>query len=253
MPYKFATKNEVYSDYASGRVFYAAPRHPMLPVRLVSELFQRCQAIRNAQGQTQPATIYDPCCGSAYHLCSLAYLHWHEIAKIIGSDVDATILNAARRNLSLLTIDGLAERKGAITQMHIQHGKPSHADALVSVQHFEKQLRFNLQSHAIETAVFEANALHPNQIEAGLAGEQPDIVLADVPYGQMSGWISADSINSAQPETTHLLTALFPNLTTQTVVAIITDKAQKCSHPNYRQLERFQIGKRRVFLLQPSL
>ncbi|MFK7803274.1 MAG: hypothetical protein AB8G95_16690, partial [Anaerolineae bacterium] len=39
MPYRFATENKDYSDFASGRVFYGAPGHPVFPVRLISEVF----------------------------------------------------------------------------------------------------------------------------------------------------------------------------------------------------------------------
>lgn len=93
MPYRFATAASDYSDYAGGRVFYGAPGYPALPVRLASEVLQRCLAIR---GATSPAVLYDPCCGGAYHLGTLAYLHWQRIGAIAGSDVDAEALALPR-------------------------------------------------------------------------------------------------------------------------------------------------------------
>lgn len=59
MPYRFATERRDYSDYASGKVFYALPGCPAFPVRLASEIFQRCLEIRAAEDATQPCVLYD--------------------------------------------------------------------------------------------------------------------------------------------------------------------------------------------------
>src|SRR5690349_6954969 len=103
MAYRFALDHEDYSDFAAGRVFYGLPGHPAFPVRLASEIFQRCRAISAAQ----LPSIYDPCCGGAYLLSTLAYLHGKDIRRIVASDVDQSILQTADANLALLTIDGL--------------------------------------------------------------------------------------------------------------------------------------------------
>lgn len=76
MPYQYATQKEDYSRYASGQVFYGTPHQPVLPVRLSSETFQRCAAVLHEESRLPPYTIYDPCVGSAYHLTTLAFLHW---------------------------------------------------------------------------------------------------------------------------------------------------------------------------------
>jgi len=60
MEYKFATDRANYADLASGHVFYSLPGHPAFPVRLASEIYQRCLALRG-QGPS-PCTIFDPCC-----------------------------------------------------------------------------------------------------------------------------------------------------------------------------------------------
>jgi hypothetical protein len=48
-----------------------------------------------------------------------------------------------------------------------------------------------------------------------------------------------------------MLEALLPLLNSGAVLAIATDKKQKVAHPKYARLERFQLGKRRIFFLQP--
>lgn len=251
MPYQFATEPEDYADFASGRVFYNAPGHPALPVRLVSELLQRCLAIRQQHGLTEPVTIYDPCCGSAYHLSVLAYLHWVEIDKILASDVDEAVLHTAVHNLNLLTTTGLQTRAAEIAEMQQKFGKSSHDEAAVSVQKLAKRLEGNLREHVIETAVFSADATNAEAISQGIAGQKIDIVLADVPYGQLSNWQSSDDLLAGEKSLVEpMLAALLPVLSPETVVAIIANKAQKFVHENYRRVGRFQIGKRRVTLLQ---
>jgi 23S rRNA (guanine2535-N1)-methyltransferase len=86
MPYKFATQQRDYSDLASGRALYALAGNPAFPIRLASEIFQRCLARCPASGDMQRQIVSDPCCGTAYHLSALAYEHWRSIQEIIGSD-----------------------------------------------------------------------------------------------------------------------------------------------------------------------
>ena len=66
MQYQFATERPDYSDLASGRVLYSMPGHPAFPIRLGSEILQRCLALRRAAGYSSPVVLYDPCCGTGY-------------------------------------------------------------------------------------------------------------------------------------------------------------------------------------------
>jgi hypothetical protein len=254
MPYQFATENKDYSDYASGRVFYAAPGHPAFPVRLVSEIFQRCQALRSKNGLSGPVVLYDPCCGSAYHLSTLAYLHWAEIDTIIGSDIDADILMVAARNLGLLTPEGLEKRIEEIAVLLNLYDKPSHMAAANSARQFKQQLSAYTPIHPIQTLLFQADSTDSPQITRGLEGRQIDIVLADVPYGKMSNWQSSEPATTAKDESflEKMLGALSPTLSSSAIIAIASDKGQKCAHPQYRRVGRFHIGKRQVTLLQPA-
>src|SRR6266498_5343207 len=60
MQYKYEKGFVDYSDLASGRVFYSSPGYPAFPVRLASEIFQRCMAHRETIYQnTTPCTLYD--------------------------------------------------------------------------------------------------------------------------------------------------------------------------------------------------
>jgi hypothetical protein len=119
MPYQFATESRDYSDLAAGRILQNFPGHPAFPIRLASEIFQRCLPI--LAKENIPVSVYDPCCGGAYLLTTLAYEHWSQIHTIIGSDIDTDALNLAERNLSLLTLDGLDQRLAT----RVPHGDQS--------------------------------------------------------------------------------------------------------------------------------
>jgi 23S rRNA (guanine2535-N1)-methyltransferase len=252
MPYRFATKKRDYSDFSSGRVFYSSPGQPVLPIRLTSEIFLRCLAIRHNNKQSDPVVLYDPCCGSAYHLTTLAFLHWPEIDTIIGSDVEADILSVAARNLSLLTMAGLKQRQEEIETMLARFSKPSHADALRSVQAFVSQLRELIQIRQIKTRLFLADATRYPNADDEMRPQKVDIILSDVPYGWHSDWQLSASAKSSRTPLWHMLSALQPVLSTNAVVAIVADKGQQVAHENYERIERFQIGKRQVVLLQQA-
>lgn len=253
MPYRFATESQDYSDYASGRVFYGAPGHPAFPMRLTTEIFQRCQAIRRKRGNHGSVTLYDPCCGGAYHLSTLAYLHWHEIGTIIASDIDKEILSFAARNLSLLTRPGLNQRINEISALLSTYGKPSHAAALESATRLLSALEKNSAGHRVDTYLFAANAMSSHQLIRELKDIDIDIVISDVPYGKRSIWQETkDAVEQQSGSLWQMLEGMLPVLNNNTIVAIAVDKMQKCKHAQYKQIERFKVGKRQIFLLQPQ-
>lgn len=248
MPYRFALENQDYSHYASGRFFYAAPGHPALPVRLGSEIFQRCLAHLRADGRTTPLTLYDPTCGSAYHLCTLAYLHWAAIDTIIASDINPDILAIARRNLNLLTEPGVQHRTDEIATMITRFGKASHTAALESARYFSSHLVDYTKLHPLKSRLFAADATNPQELANHLANQHIDLVISDVPYGRHSTW-QQHGDTSSNP-LTQMLAALRPLLPANSLAAIILNKGQSFSQEHYRQIEKFQIGKRRVILLK---
>lgn len=251
MQYKFVQKQD-FSVYASGGVFYSLPGHPALPVRLASEIFQRCRAIRKTEGLTNPAVLYDPCCGGAYHLTVLAYLHGEEIDRLIGSDVNPDILQVAARNLNLLTLAGLEARMAELSTLVERYEKASHQAALAHAQILRNQLLTWVKRRPLKTRLFRANATDKKAIKDHLQEERVDIVMTDVPYGQQTAWEPlTSSPAAAEDQIGQILEGLIPVLAERAVVAIVADKKQQIGHANYRRVERFQLGKRQVMLLQP--
>ncbi|MEM7112314.1 MAG: hypothetical protein AAF614_07770 [Chloroflexota bacterium] len=246
MHYQYATKQQDYSDYASGRVLYSRAGAPAFPVRLASEVFQRAYGYWLKMGRNGRSILYDPCCGGAYHLAVLGFLHGDKIGRIIGSDVDSDILELAGKNLGLLTAVGRAKRRAELETMLQAYQKASHQAALESMARLEKR------GVEIEAKLFQADALEKTAVGQGLDGAQPDIVFADVPYGSLTLWQSKSNTDSlaSQPPITQLLTTLLPHLAPQSILIIASDKSQKAAHPNYRRLERLRAGKRQIFILQ---
>jgi tRNA G10 N-methylase Trm11 len=251
MQYKYAKEQQDYSDFSSGRVFYSLPGHPAFSVRLASEIFQRCMAHRaTIYGTSAPCTFYDPCCGAAYHLSVLGFLHGEHIREIIASDIDEKAVAFAKRNLGLLHRDGLDKRILELSTMLEQYGKESHREALQSASVLKEKLSVLRENYPLTTNVFQASATDRNEISAYIQPGSVEIVFTDVPYGRQSQWQAADS-NAPSDPLRLMLEALLSIASPSSILAIASDKQQKVFHEGYQRIEQFQVGKRRVVILKP--
>jgi len=250
MQYKYSKEHLDFSDFASGRVFYSLPGHPAFPVRLASEIFQWCVAIRETTYKNStPCILYDPCCGPAYHLSVLAYIHREHIREVIASDVDEKAIEFAKRNLDLLSSAGIDKRICEISKMIEQYNKDSHKDALQSAQILKNKVLASEREHPLITRAFQANAMDSKAILQNIKPESVDIVFADVPYGQHSHW-QGSNIDKLLNPLWSMLDILIGVLSPSSIVAIVSDKRQKVTHESYQRIEQFQVGKRRVIILK---
>ncbi len=245
MEYKYADERSNYADLASGHVFYSLPGHPAFPIRLASEIFQRCLAFRG-KGDS-PCVIYDPCCGAAYHLSVIAYLHWDMICRVVCSDIDEKAIQLAERNLGLLTPDGMERRSREISAMINLYGKESHKAALESIHRLQDQVVRLTAVRSMQAKVFRANATEVAGLREGLQDIPIDIIFTDVPYGQHSRWQEVPM----QDPVWAMLNTLLKFLSPQSIVAIASDKGQRILHESYQRLERMQVGKRQIVILRP--
>lgn len=251
MQYKFAREQLDYSDFASGQVLYSLPGHPAFPVRLASEIFQRCiEHRRTIYEDSTPCTLYDPCCGAAYHLCVLAFLHGEHIREVIASDINEKAVDLAERNLGLLRADGLNQRIRELSKMFAEYGRESHRQALQSAAALREKLTVQMESRVLTTRVFRASALDRGEISSRINRDSVDIVFTDVPHGLHSRWHDPGRELPAAPASS-MLDALLEVLSASSIVAIASDKQQKAVHQGYQRLEQFQVGKRRVVILRP--
>lgn len=251
MQYKYASEQQDYSDLASGRVFYSLPGHPAFPVRLASEIFQRCVEHRKTiYNISSPCTLYDPCCGAAYHLSVLAYLHRESIQEVIASDVDEKAVVLASQNLGLLGITGLDKRISEISKLIALYNKDSHKDALASAHILKNRISAYAEERPIITKAFQASATDGKTMIENVRAKSVDIVFTDIPYGQHAHWHGLNPDELSDP-LWRMLNALIGVLSRSSIVAIVSDKQQKVSHQGFQRVEKFQTGKRRVVILRP--
>jgi tRNA G10 N-methylase Trm11 len=225
MEYKY-TQNENYEDFASGRVLYHMGGEPTFPVRLALEIYERCLCYSINK---KDITLYDCCCGGAYMLTVLGLLKSSTIARIYGSDIDQSSIKLATDNLGLLTEDGIMKRRAELEALYTNYGKESHKEALASIDRIEK-----LISNKIKANVFRRNAL-----ERGELPFIPDIIITDVPYGNMAEW------NEGSGGVNQLMNALYEVCGQDTIICVCMDKKQKLQTEQYQRLEKQLVGKRK--------
>jgi len=252
MEYKYAP-NKNYEDFASGRVLYHMGGEPTFPVRLAFEIYGRCLSYSVKKANI---TLYDCCCGGAYMLTVLGLLAGDSISKIYASDIDEKSLNLAADNLALLTKEGIMKRRAELEALYRSYGKESHREALESIDRIEGMI-----SGKIKTEVFRRDAL-----EKGKLSFTPDIVIADVPYGNLTDWngrssdgcsgdsISGESLYGGDSESKQkmdidavnlLMDALYEICSQDTIICICSNKKQKIQTDRYKRLEKQLVGKRR--------
>lgn len=163
------TTDADHSDLAGGSVLHSAPGFPAFPVRLADELFLRAAA----RLPDRPLRLWDPCCGSGYLVTALGLRH--RVERIWASDADPAAVELARRNLRLLTPDGMTAREEELWQRAETFGKPAYASAADAA----RRLR---PDRVVPAEAEVADAFHPEPREA-------DVVLTDIPYGERTTWL----------------------------------------------------------------
>jgi len=232
MEYKYA-KNCNYEDFASGRVLYGIGGLSNFPVRLANEIYGRCLQYLNKK---EDICLYDCCCGGAYSLTVLGFLNQRSISRIIASDIDNKMLETARLNLSLLSEDGMKRRIDELNLLYKRFNKESHREAI------ESAIRLlNMIQKEISVQVFRANALQGIEIDV-----KPDIIITDVPYGNLVDW------QEGTGGVSRLLDSLAEICGKETVIAVSMNKDQKIDTTSFRRLEKQNVGKRRFEIYKPA-
>jgi hypothetical protein len=244
MNYRFAVENRNYIDYSSGRVFYNQKGTTAFPVRLASEIYQLSKSILINQGFHKPYVVYDPCSGGAYLLTSIGYLHGEEISKIYASDIDETIIPLAQKNLALLTRDGLEDRIKEIQNMIKAFGKESHLEALESALTLKGILE--KRDKSIEVKCFVADITKDKSTSSCI--NNVNIVITDIPYGDIVNW---SCVHSEEEAVEKLLDNLCEIISSYSVISIISKSKIKIRHKDFKIIERFIMGKRQITILQP--
>ncbi|WP_225102118.1 rRNA methyltransferase [Streptomyces sp. CoH27] len=240
MSYRFATERTDDSDLASGVVLHSAPGYPAYPARLAVEIFRRALA---HTGTGRPVTLWDPCCGSGHLATVLGWLERPAIGQIVCSDVDTEAITLARKNLALLTEDGLAARERQRLEQSERFGKPAYQEAAAAAR--RRAVRLAADGGSLPWRAGQADAFDPTALRTLLSDIAPDLVITDVPYGERTHW------GGGAPELPipALLRALAAVLPPHAVVAV-SNRGRKIPVAPLRPLERLKIGTRSVVLLR---
>ncbi len=233
MEYKF-TKNDNFEDFSSGRVLYHIGGEPTFPVRLTLEIYERCLEYSNKKTDI---TLYDCCCGGAYMLTILGLLKNNTISRLFGSDIDTKSIRLAEDNLGLLTASGLNKRKNELEALYQLYGKSSHQDALCSIDRIK-----TLLAKEITAGVFHQNAFKFNNLSF-----IPDIIMTDVPYGNLVEW------NEGLGGINEMLISISKVCGPETILCICMDKKQKIQTDLFERLEKQMIGKRKFEIYKKKI
>ena len=236
MKYRYCERTN-FEDFSSGRVFYHGAGITNFPVRLVQEIFSRCLSYIENKGDV---CIYDPCCGGGYLLTVLGFLNPELISVIIGSDINKSVIEIAAKNLGLLFKEGIDARIGELRELHNKYNKSSHLEALESAGRFASIIQ--KRSLKMKVRTFQADIL----ADCALMDQEfkADIVITDVPYGNLVSWEGQDNMIGV------LLKNIRPILKRDSVVAVCSTKRQKINVASYLRLEKQDVGKRKFEILR---
>jgi SAM-dependent methyltransferase len=234
MQYKYFSKNN-YEDFSSGRIILHKLNYPNFPVRLAGEIFCQCsEYIR----KTKELCVYDPCCGSGYLLTILGFLFNDKIKTIYGSDINEEAIIFTQKNHTNLSTTGLEKRKNDILDLINKQNKQSHKDALNSLNNISKYIK-----HDIKINTFIADILKEDELKS--RAFCADIVITDIPYGNLVSW---------NTELNHpvniLLDTIIPIINKDTIIAVIYDKSQKINNSKYTRLRKYKVGHRIIEIMK---
>lgn len=229
MNYIYADKDN-FEDYSSGRVLYGSKGSPNFPVRLIKELFER--GLNFFSDEKHNLTVYDPCCGGGYSLTILGLFCSDVIRKIVASDIDENAVEIAKKNLNLLSVQGLQTRKDELLNYYNLYQKQSHLDAIRSADRIAAQFDSNWK---IETQVFCADCTQK------LPETNPDIIITDVPYGSLVSWKGSEN----EEPINKMVENLWEISSDNTILIISMDKYQKITTDSWVRLKKGKVGKRK--------
>ena len=245
MIYKYFNREKIHDkknlepeDLSAGRVIRHKIGYTNYPVKLAYEIFMRCLEKSNRDDKI---VLYDPCCGSGCLLTVIGILCGENIKKIYGSDISADAVKFAARNLALVNPEGLNQRRAELENLYNAMQKDSHLNALQSVEKIHEAVK--TRDAEIISEIFTANILEENALKQ--ATFKADIVIVDVPYGNLAAW---------ENKTANNIAAMLDNINfvvhEDTIVAVSFDKGQKTSSANFSRIDKFQVGKRKIELLR---
>jgi tRNA G10 N-methylase Trm11 len=122
--------------------------------------------------------------------------------------------------------------------MENKFNKQSHKDALNSLNNVSKYIK-----HDIKINTFVADILKEDELKNKKFCV--DIVITDVPYGDLVAWNEKTNypINI-------LLNTIIPVINENTIIAIIHNKNQELNNSKYNKIKKYKIGHRIIEIIK---
>lgn len=247
MQYKFALLDQDYSDFATGRVLLATPGATGFPVRLASEIFLRALNLLPSSIGRSKISIYDFCCGTGALITTLGLIYGNSIKALYGSDFDSVRLEVAERNVSLLRSAGLESRSAELRNLYSLYGKPSHSEALNSAERLVERLKNSERISVIP--LFQQDILSKAYIPITPC---PDIIIADIPYGQQVQWNSSGDAELKQNEIFAGMDRVLSSYSNSNTISCIVSRNKIASDAftHMSRVDRFKTGKRYIYFFK---
>ncbi len=123
-----------------------------------------------------------------------------------------------------------------------EYDKASHKEALESAYRLQSKTR-SFETNQIQC--FQFNAVGDEELPKSLP--EVDLVITDLPYGKLAQW---DGSATEEARVERFLGKLKRKLGPVSATAIIHDKKQRISHPGFKVVRSFALGKRKIVLLE---
>jgi len=231
MIYKYAAKAN-YEHLAAGTIIKSYKGNTNFPVRLGHEIFNRC--LSHCENKDQ-VTLYDPMCGSAYLLTVIGLLNFEKIKTLYASDIDEQVMDVAKRNLRLLTVEGIEEREKELMVSLENYKRESYTLALKQIHKFQSVVQEDLEFELFRNDIFECNS----EITF-----KPDIIIMDLPYNNV---VKLDISFSSKV----LEERIFELSHHNTITAVVSNKAQNLQHDSLlKRVGQFKVGHRKIEILK---
>lgn len=147
--------------------------------------------------------------------------------------------------MHLLTKEGIDERIREIQKMIGDFEKKSHSDALKSALNLRSILEKRDKSIEVKCFVSDVTK-NKNSIDNV---NDVNIIITDLPYGDIVNW---NCMQDKKEAVESLLDNVLQIISKESVIAIISKSKTKIKHKDFKQVERFVIGKRQITILQPK-
>jgi 23S rRNA (guanine2535-N1)-methyltransferase len=150
----------------------------------------------------------------------------------------------SRRNLRLLTGEGLGERAAELTDLADRFDKPSYEAKAAAAARLARQL--TRTGGDVPSVAGVADAFDSGQLVPVLGGRTPQMVITDVPYGEQTDW-AGPAVGAGVPGMARAVASVVP---AETVIIVAVRGRRVPLGDVVPPVQRFKVGTRSVAIVR---